>query len=136
MTLGGAERVEPLVGREVGGPEGNFVIAEWEDDGRRWGRLEEIAPLHIHHSDDEAWYVLEGTLGFVIGDREVEAPAGSAVLVPRGTPHSWWNARPERARYLLVMTPRVRRLVEELHDPANREIMAEVFRRYGSELLG
>jgi mannose-6-phosphate isomerase-like protein (cupin superfamily) len=135
MTLGGAERVEPLVGREVGGPEGNFVIAEWEDDGRRWGRLEEIAPLHIHHSDDEAWYVLEGTLGFVIGDREVEAPAGSAVLVPRGTPHSWWNARPERARYLLVMTPRVRRLVEELHDSGNRGIMAEVFRRYDSELL-
>jgi mannose-6-phosphate isomerase-like protein (cupin superfamily) len=132
----GAERVQPLAGNEIGGPDGDFVIAEWEDDGTSWGRSHAIAPLHVHHSDDEAWYVLEGTLGFVVGDKEVEAPAGSAVLVPRGTPHSYWNARPEPARYLLVMTPRVRRLVEELHDPANREIMAEVFRRYGSELLG
>lgn len=32
-----------------------------------------IAPLHKHHNDDEAWYVLEGTLGFQIGDTIVEA---------------------------------------------------------------
>jgi mannose-6-phosphate isomerase-like protein (cupin superfamily) len=135
VTVEDTQRMEPLVGREVGGAEGDFVIAEWQDDGKRWGRAQAIAPLHVHHSDDEAWYVLEGTLGFVVDDREVEAPAGSAVLVPRGTPHTWWNARPAPARYLLVMTPRVRRLVEDLHDSANLGVTAEVFRRYDSELL-
>ena len=64
-----------------------------------------IAPLHIHHAEDEAWYVLEGTLGFRLGDGQIEAPAGAAVLVPRGVAHTFWNAAPEPARYLLVMGP-------------------------------
>jgi mannose-6-phosphate isomerase-like protein (cupin superfamily) len=129
------ERAEPLAGREIGGHGGDFVIVEWEDDGTLTSREQPVAPLHVHHADDEAWYVLEGTLGFRVGDREVEAPSGSAVLVPRGTPHTYWNARSEPTRYLLVMTPRIRQLVAALHDPDQREPVPAVFRRYESELV-
>ena len=45
-----------------------------------------------------------GALRFRLGDETVEAPAGGAVLAPRGTAHTYWNPRPEPARYLLVMT--------------------------------
>jgi mannose-6-phosphate isomerase-like protein (cupin superfamily) len=79
--------------------------------------LDERAPLHVHHEDDEAWYVLSGTLGFRLGDEEVEANAGSAVLARRGTAHTFWNAGPGEAQYLLVMTPRIARLIEEIHRP-------------------
>ena len=67
------------------------MLAEWADAGESSAERP-IAPLHLHHSDDEAWYVLEGTLGFVRGDERLEAPAGSAVLVPRGVAHTFWNA--------------------------------------------
>ena len=40
----------------------SFVIADWTDPGTHPGRP--IAGLHVHRSDDEAWIVLEGTLGF------------------------------------------------------------------------
>ena len=42
--------------------------------------------------------MLEGTLGFRIETEVVEAGRGAAVLVPRGTPHTFWNARPAPAR--------------------------------------
>ena len=91
----------------------DFVLVEWTAEvGRHW-----IAPLHVHRADDEAWYVLEGELGFRLGDEEVIATAGSGVVARRGTPHTFWNAGDVEARYLLVMTPRIARLIESIHAP-------------------
>ncbi|PYT72520.1 MAG: hypothetical protein DMG42_14325 [Acidobacteria bacterium] len=39
-----------------------------------------------------------------VGDKEVELRAGSGVLVPRGSPHTYWNPGPGPTRYLLIMT--------------------------------
>ena len=93
-----------------------------------------IAPLHVHHRDDEAWFVLAGALGFRLGDDVVEARAGAAVVAPRGTPQTYWNAAPTEARYLLVLTPRLHRLIEALHAP--HDDMGAVFRAHESESLG
>src|SRR5689334_14871762 len=100
--------VPPLLGTSLDGAD--FVLAEWVDDGES-SAARPVAPLHRHLGDDEAWYVLEGTLGFVSGDERLEAPAGSAVLVPRGVAHTFWNAGAGRARYVIVMTPRIAALV-------------------------
>jgi mannose-6-phosphate isomerase-like protein (cupin superfamily) len=121
--------VEPLRSLPVGLQSGDFVIVEWTAEvGVHW-----IAPLHIHHGDDEAWYVLEGQLGFRLGDEDVLAGAGSAVLAPRGIPHTYWNAGEEEARYLLVMTPRIARLIEAIHAPGAD--IAQVFAAHNSVML-
>jgi mannose-6-phosphate isomerase-like protein (cupin superfamily) len=118
----------------VGLPDGQFVMVEWDDPGGMTGPDRPIAGLHVHHADDEAWYVLEGTLGFRVGDEVVEAGPGECVFVARGTPHSFWNARPEPARYVLVMAPRILRLVQALHAPGAGDYAA-IFREHESELL-
>ena len=117
----------------LGGPGGTFVLAEWVDEGET-SRERPIAGLHLHRNEDEAWYVLEGRLGFRVGDDEVEAGPGEGVLVPRGTPHTYWNAVSACTRYLIVMGPRTARLVEEIHDPGAKDFAA-LFERHGSELL-
>ena len=110
----------------------SFVIADWTDPGTHPGRP--IAGLHLHRSDDEAWIVLEGRLGFRVGARERAVVAGDSLLVPRGTPHSYWNPAGEPARYLLVMTPQIHRLIEALH-AGNRNDFAAIFEEHDSELL-
>ena len=110
----------------------SFVIADWTDPGTHPGRP--IAGLHLHRSDDEAWIVLEGTLGFQVGDERREVAAGESILVPRGTPHSYWNAVAAPTRYLLVMTPRIHRLIEALH-AGDRSDWAAIFEEHDSELL-
>src|SRR5260370_26183885 len=92
----------PLAGRVIGSIDDAFVIAEWRDPGGPPGSPRLIAPPHLHRSDDEAWYGLEGALRVRVGNQQVEAPAGSAVFVPRGTPHTYWNPGPAPVRYLLV----------------------------------
>ena len=110
----------------------SFVIADWTDPCTHPGRP--IAGLHLHRSDDEAWIVLSGRLGFRVGDEEREVPAGESLLVTRGTPHSYWNPAAEPARYLLVMTPRIHRLIHALHS-GERSDYAQIFEEHDSQLL-
>lgn len=125
----------PLAGTKLAPDGTDFVVVEWRADGDGNDPPLYIAPLHIHYSDDEVWYVLEGALRFRLDDDEVEVPAGGAVMAPRGTVHTYWNPRPEPARYLLVMTPRISRLVENLHAPGAGP-PDQVFREHDSVLIG
>ncbi len=127
----------PLAGNTLGSGAGDFVIAEWRDPGGPAGERRLIAPPHVHHHDDEAWYVLEGTLYVQRGENEVEARAGSGVLVPRGTPHTYWNPGPGPTRYLLVMTANIYRLIQEIHAMKERTpaALAAVFGKHNSELV-
>lgn len=60
---------------------------------------------HIHHAEEEAWYVLDGTLTFRFGGKEHEATRGSFVLVPRGNAHCFGNNTDTPARFLMLFTP-------------------------------
>ncbi len=127
----------PLAGGVLGSIGRDFVMAEWKDVGGPPGPARWIAPLHLHHNDDEAWYVLEGTLCVRVGRDVVEARAGSAVLVPRGTAHTYWNPGPGLVRYLLVMTSKIYSLIQEIHSMKDRSPAAlqAVFEKHDSELL-
>jgi quercetin dioxygenase-like cupin family protein len=101
-----------------------LVVQEWSGSGPGY--------LHVHHEDDEAWHVLEGALHFRFADRDVEAPAGTTVFVPAGVPHSYEAS--DDARYLIILTPRLLALIDELHEtpfPKHGEVM----RKYRSEIL-
>jgi uncharacterized RmlC-like cupin family protein len=115
-------------GRSVRGT--TLVIGDWtadEADG-------EVAPLHVHHADDEAWHVVSGALRFRFTGRQVTAPAGATVLVPAGTPHTFGNAGPGPSRFIIILPTRLDELISQLHasDPAEHP---EIYRRYASELL-
>jgi quercetin dioxygenase-like cupin family protein len=61
-------------------------------------------PLHSH-AFDEAFYILDGELTFLVGDRLTTAHAGALVLAPRGAPHTLANQTDAPARSLIVLTP-------------------------------
>jgi hypothetical protein len=102
-----------------------FCIRDWRGSGP--------AMPHVHHADDEAWHVLEGTLRFSFDSRTVEVNAGSTVFVPAGVAHTYQAL--EGARYLLILTPRLRDLIAELQSNRDVAAQAEIYRRYQSELV-
>jgi mannose-6-phosphate isomerase-like protein (cupin superfamily) len=127
----------PLAGNIMGLESDDFVVAEWRDPGGTPGQKRLIAPLHLHHADDEAWYVLEGRMIVQVGQDEVEAHAGSGVFVARGTAHTYWNPGPEPVRYLLIMTPNIHQLIKDIHALPERTptAVAAVFENHNSVLL-
>jgi uncharacterized RmlC-like cupin family protein len=92
-----------------------------------------LATLHVHHSDDEAWHVLEGELTFRYADRTETADAGTTVFVPAGTAHTYSAAA--NSRYLIILMPRLRALISELQKDRDPSHQHEIYRRYDSELL-
>jgi len=126
-----------LAGNTLGTVNGDFVIAEWRDPGGPVDQRRLIAPPHVHQNDDEAWYVLEGAMCVQVGENEVEARAGSGVLVPRETVHTYLNPGPGPTRYLLIMTANIFQLIQDIHAMKERTPAAleEVFRNHDSELV-
>jgi mannose-6-phosphate isomerase-like protein (cupin superfamily) len=105
--------------------EGRFlVIKEWRGSGP--------AALHVHHADDEAWHVLEGTVHFRFADHEIDVSAGGTVFVPAGVAHTYHATD---ARYLIIMTPRLAALIKELQAMRDPSMYSAIYHKYDSTLL-
>lgn len=129
--------INPLLHHTIRHPESDLVMEEGELDAATPGERLLIAPFHTHHNDDEMFYVISGEIGFIVGDNEFIAPAGSAVLVPRGAIHTWWNATETPSRYLMIVTRRIDQLVAAIHNgPRSPEEMTQLFADHDSTLIG
>jgi mannose-6-phosphate isomerase-like protein (cupin superfamily) len=62
-------------------------------------------PLHIHHTEDEAFWVLEGHLTVRCGEEVFSAGPGSFVYTPRGIPHTFRLEGETPARLLVLLVP-------------------------------
>jgi mannose-6-phosphate isomerase-like protein (cupin superfamily) len=62
-------------------------------------------PPHIHHREDEAFYVLEGEYKFLIGREPLRVGAGSLIYVPKGTLHAHRSVGEGVGRMLVTQTP-------------------------------
>ena len=63
------------------------------------------APLHRHTLEDEYSYVLEGTLGALLGDEVVTAGVGTWVFKPRNQWHTFWNAGDTPCEIIEIISP-------------------------------
>ncbi len=80
--------------------EGDVAVLEFVVAPRSFG-----APPHVHHDEDEYFYVLEGEVHFLNEDRVVAAPAGTFAAMTRDHLHAFWNASDAPARLLLAIAP-------------------------------
>ncbi|MGW1188702.1 cupin domain-containing protein [Streptomyces sp. NPDC002559] len=121
------------------------------EDGSRTGHRLAIAesvlpphtqgpPQHRHARHDEGFYVLSGTVRFTVGDEHHDATAGTLVMVPPGTPHTFANPADRPAVMLSTFTPDLyvqyfRDLQEALADgrPPTPRADIDVMSRYATE---
>lgn len=94
-------------------------------------------PMHVHHREDEVFYVLEGRMTFHVGGRTLPAPAGTLVFLPRGEPHGFTVDTGE-ARVLQMCTPGgIDRFFAEWGDrPLDVPAMAAALSEHGVEITG
>ena len=98
--------VRPGEGSSIQGPVGGPLSfkARGEQTGGSLTALENVIPpgagppLHTHANEDEFWWVIEGELRFTLGEELSNAPEGTFVFVPRGTPHNFQNVGEGPAR--------------------------------------
>jgi mannose-6-phosphate isomerase-like protein (cupin superfamily) len=141
-TWGDSLNTFKAVAADTGG-----ALALWESLLRQGSS----PPLHVHYREDEAFFVLEGTLTFRLGDQIVDAPTGTFVWGPRDVPHQYRVDSPT-ARLLTLFVPgggeelfiHMTRPAEALTLPPPGEPapaptaqqMATLEDRYGGKVLG
>ena len=83
-----------------------------EDTGGHYSLIEYEAgpefsgpPLHEHPEMEEGFYVLDGMFNVQVGDELVSATAGTFVLIPRGTVHTFSNPLQSPSKFLLIASP-------------------------------
>jgi quercetin dioxygenase-like cupin family protein len=106
------------------------------------------APLHVHHREDEAFWILDGDVTFEVGDTTIEAHPGDYAFGPRDIPHRY-TVGEAGCRMLFILTPGgFEDLIMEMSEPATSrtlpppaeeepdwERIARIAEAHGNELL-
>ena len=105
--------VEPNGGEQSGGgPIRCRIIEDGSHTEHRLGLVEATVPVgpatppqHVHREHDETFIVTQGRLRFTSGNDSVDVEAGSCVVVPARTPHTFSNPFSHPARFICTVTP-------------------------------
>jgi quercetin dioxygenase-like cupin family protein len=106
------------------------------------------APLHVHHKEDEAFWILEGELTLEVGDATIVARAGDCAYGPRDVPHRY-RVGPSGCRMLFIVTPAgfeelvrlvsvpapARTLPPAPQEPTGLDALGQTIAAYGCEIL-
>ena len=125
------------------------VLATAKQTGGAFGLIEQVipageaSPWHMHHTEDEAFYVVEGQMTFLCGDQKVQAGPGTFVYGPRGIPHGFRVEGTQPARMLLQCTPGgFEHFIIEMSElapstgPPDMEKLMALAAKYNNEILG
>lgn len=121
--------------------EGRFALLDQRVPG------DYTVPLHLHHTEDEAWYILEGEVTFYCGNDRFTVGTGGWIFLPKGIAHAF-RAGPSGARLLTFTSPsEFASFVRAAGEPAptrtvpppaplDVERLSALAARYGIEILG
>jgi mannose-6-phosphate isomerase-like protein (cupin superfamily) len=94
------------------GPMQSAFLADGEESGNRysasiwWVKPNSPGPgAHSHEANEELFYVIEGTMRFLVGDRYLDAEPGTFIRVPAGVTHDFENRTQQRAGVFNVFIP-------------------------------
>jgi quercetin dioxygenase-like cupin family protein len=115
--------------RETGG--GLFVI-------EHKNLLKGGPPVHLHHSQEEWFYVIEGEVLFQVGGERKRLHAGDSILGPRGIPHGFAAVGEKPAHMLIAFTPagKMEGFFREAAVPNGPKMDVALFARYDMEYVG
>lgn len=88
-----------------------FIKATSEQTGGAFGLIEQVVPVgfespyHVHHAEEEIFFVLEGELSFISGERRMVGTTGSYIYLPRDIPHGFKVIGDQPARFFVLSVP-------------------------------
>jgi mannose-6-phosphate isomerase-like protein (cupin superfamily) len=92
-------RIRAVFKADGGETDARYSISEW------WLEPHTQGPGAHAHAEDDIFYVIEGTMSILLGDRWIDAPKGSFILAPGGLRHDFENRSSSRAGVLNFSVP-------------------------------
>jgi quercetin dioxygenase-like cupin family protein len=130
------------------------VKATGAQTGGAFGLIEQelppsfVSPYHVHRREDETFYVLEGYMTFICGQKRWKVGPGAYLFLPRNIPHGFKVEETGPAKILILATPAgFEQFILEMSapagdptsapvGPADMEKLLAVAAQYGIDILG
>jgi len=98
-------------------------------------------PWHLHHSQEEWFYVVDGDYVAEVGDERYQLRPGDSVFAPRGKPHVWAHVGEGTGRMLVAFRPAGEMeaffdAMSQVKEAPSREELPGLFRSHGMEVAG
>lgn len=122
---------------KISGSDTNGDLAIFEQTSLSPGRG---TPLHIHESQDEIFYILEGSYKFQVGGEKYDMVTGDSIFLPRKVAHSWTQVS-EKGKMCVIMQPAGKlenffvTVAALNHEPSQQEI-AKIFSDNDMQVVG
>lgn len=122
---------------KISGSDTNGGLAIFEQTSLSQGRG---TPLHVHPTQDEIFYVMEGAYEFLVGKERLSLTAGDSIFLPREVPHAWTQASP-KGKMLVTLQPAGKledffvQMAALDHEPSQEEI-ARMFEANEMKVVG
>jgi mannose-6-phosphate isomerase-like protein (cupin superfamily) len=114
---------------------GDLYIIEHTDEAKGG------PPRHVHHAQDEWFYVLKGAYRIDIGEERFDLGPGDSILAPREVPHVWAHVSEGEGRLIIAFQPAGQMesflgALAEMGSAPAPEVMASLFASHGMTMLG
>jgi quercetin dioxygenase-like cupin family protein len=86
---------------KISGSDTHGDLAIFEQTSLSQGRG---TPLHVHSTQDEIFYIIEGAYYFQVGDEKYDMTVGDSIFLPRKVPHAW-TQKSEKGRMTVILQP-------------------------------
>jgi len=122
---------------KISGSDTDGALAIFEQTSLSQGKG---TPLHIHHSQDEIFYVIEGSYKFQVGNDKFDLTTGDTVFLPRKVAHAWTQVS-EKGKMTVIMQPAGKlenffvTMAALDHEPSQQEI-AKIFSDNEMQVVG
>jgi quercetin dioxygenase-like cupin family protein len=128
---------ENILDLKISGKDTEGELAIFEQTGLSQGKG---TPLHVHHFQNEIFYVMEGEYYFQLGEDKYHLTAGDSIFLPMQVPHAWTQIT-EKGKMLVTLQPAGK--LEEFfvtvaglqNEPTKTEMM-QIFKNHEMEVVG
>ena len=122
---------------KISGTDNDGCFALFEQTSLSPGRG---TPLHVHHSQDEVFYVVEGMYYFQVGEDKFHLSAGDSIFLPMKLPHAWTQVS-EKGKMTVLFQPAGKMenfflTVAGLENEPGKEEMAKIFADNDMQIVG
>jgi len=122
---------------KISGSDNDGGMAMFEQTSLSQGRG---TPLHVHHSQDEVFYVIEGNYYFQVGEDKFKLGAGDSIFLPMKVPHAWTQVS-AKGKMTVLFQPAGKMedffvTVAALDHEPTKEEMAKLFLDSDMEIVG